>query len=181
MRAKWMVFLALVVIPWAARADGGGSGATYDVTGNMEFVSGSSTEQINYSFDVSYSGSFYPWSVTSGMQFSSTGPFAISYWDDDIATSEYVGFFDAAGDEFDLYVQALDPSAPSIGGAVVWGCKTAECETLYGGNSFGRTDMLYYEGTVDPEITLVETPEPSAMLLILAGLCGLAIAKAVRP
>lgn len=171
MKLSLITFLVLACAI-TAKADSG----NYDITGSMEFVSGAITEQVDYSFDLTYSdpGFTASYPFVTNMNFSSTGPFVITTWDDMVASSEYVGFFDVSGDEFDQYIVADFPSTPTVQIPIVWGCKTAECESLYGGNSFGRTTMLYYDGTADPEVT--PTPEPKMLLMLASGL-GLIASK----
>lgn len=178
-RALLTVASAVLLFSVSARADSG-TPTTYSITGSMDFTSGGTTEQINYSFDYSTGPSFVD-DFVSDMTFSSSGPFTITNWNDHVIDSQYVGFFDAAGDEFDLGMYDNYPSAPVIFSAYVWGCGSAECEQLFSGGS-SRTDDLFYYGTVDPEVTALPTPEPSALLLLAMGIgiMGLARWKVVR-
>jgi hypothetical protein len=162
---------ALAFMSGPACADSGP--AIYDVNGNATFVSQGTTETIDYTFQVDYAyepGTTDLYSYATGMAFSSSGPFTITSWSDQITEDEFLAFYDSAGDEFDLKLSAFYPYMPSLWGADVWGCQSASCQSLYNDTGTGEATGLQYPGTADPEVTVVTTPEPSILTTLFLAL-----------
>jgi hypothetical protein len=102
------------------------------------------TESVQFNFDITqiqdggtvYAEPTYAWSITSSGPLDPFTSFGSGL------NQEYAGFFNADGDEFDLkgVFGFPDPAGtPVIYGAVVYGCGSALCNSLFPGDPAGPT------------------------------------------
>lgn len=86
--------------------------------------------------------------------------------------SNYIGFFDPAGDEFDIHLckgLVSEPVAPSILWADLYKCETTTCANdFFTGSLSGLTPpaVVFLDATLS-DVTVTAIPEPAPLFLLL--------------
>jgi len=188
MRLRSILFLCLLISLAAgtARADSTGVVATYDVTGTLTITgnnvcSGPCVESVNFAFQMNYSydsadGVYLGMSPgTTILSYSGPlGPFTAAApccsgmlygrGADDLTTAQ--------GDIIDFYTtwDATQPGPPTPMYSDFFMCSSATCITDFSPN--GQSVANGVIGTVAFNTQLVSTPEPSTVVMLVAGFLG---------
>jgi hypothetical protein len=177
----------------------------YNITGALTVVgndacNGLCAETITFSFDTTLEDIgpmgigqdyYWPYVIPGTNTFLSSGPLDFSSMGlNFIQGEDYLPFFDAGGDEIDIFLgenPETAPFVPTLSGADFYGCKTetcqlefcTECNSPAAFNAIPSGFKLY--GALESITTLITpVPEPSTEALLLIGLFSLAVLTAYR-
>jgi hypothetical protein len=188
------LLLAVLVCSCTARAD---NGPVYDVTGSLT-IPGTTPESITFSFDIGYLPScsgcnaYDAYVIGGTASFTATGPLTgpitllggngsneflnepspYVYRD-----ANFLGLFDPAGDEIDLYFSGNHqptPGIPTVVGTYLYSCTSAACDSAlcpsYDVCTAGqRSVALFVNGPVEDGVTAIPEPRTIAMLVAALG------------
>lgn len=185
MKSFLLPILLVLAVPECGFADGIGPQLAVDIDG-ATFVGQCSgapcTETLNISFDISAIDSAN--AVTTPLtnvvidasgflgQFTSSGVAELD--------KGYIGFYDAGGDEIDLF-NWTTPYYSGSGVLALYDCQSVACmddfssNPVFGGYPPNWNDYRAWSiQSVSGTITVTPVPEPSALVLLSFGLLGLA-------
>ena len=176
MKARLFVLMILVCCVRVPSSYADAGTAAYDVSGSLSIASPIATETIDFSFQLDYYPTMQPGcgcdAALVDPVIGSIGPLQEFTTTNGLASQGYVGFFNGAGDEIDLFENlglGVSPNPPEFTGtASFFSCQSAACQLAFPGEQ--PLGYGIYSGTASVAVTqVIGTPEPSSWLMLALG------------